>query len=34
MPDFTALEPSTPDSPLDGYGDDFTFGIDESEGKE
>jgi len=29
MPDFTALEPPTPDSPLDGYGDDFTFGVDE-----
>jgi len=34
MPDFSILEPPTPDSPLDGYGDDFTFGIDESEGKE
>jgi len=34
IPDFTDLEPPTPDSPLDGYGDNFTFGIDESEGKE
>lgn len=34
IPDFTALEPPAPDSPLDGYGDDFTFGIDESESKE
>jgi len=33
MPDFSILEPPTPDSPLDGYGDDFTFGIDESEGE-
>jgi len=33
MSDFTDLEPPAPDSPLDGYGDDFTFGIDESEGK-
>jgi hypothetical protein len=33
IPDFTELEPPAPDSPLDGYGDDFTFGIDESEGK-
>jgi len=33
MPDFTALEPPIPDLPLDGYGDDFTFGIDESEGE-
>ena len=34
IPDFSILEPPTPDSPLNGYGDDFTFGIDESEGKE
>ena len=33
MPDFTDLEPPAPDSPLDGYGDDFTFGVDESEGE-